>query len=120
HFVGAQENVPRLLCAMDVFALTSRTEGLPLVIPEAMASGLPVVSTAVGGIPSVIEEGKSGFLVPPADEDALRARFSALAEDRARADQVGARGREVALARYSAERMVRDYMALYAQVLEGS
>ena len=117
HLVGARKDVPRLLAALDVFVLSSRTEGLPLVIPEAMAMGLPVVSTAVGGIPTVIDEGKTGFLVPAGDAAALGAALARLASDRALADTCGRLGRETALARYSRERMVRDYLDLYEQVL---
>jgi sugar transferase (PEP-CTERM/EpsH1 system associated) len=117
HLVGARKDVPRLLAALDVFVLSSRTEGLPLVIPEAMAMGLPVVSTAVGGIPTVIDEGRTGFLVPAGDAAALGAALARLASDRALADTCGRLGRETALARYSRERMVRDYLDLYEQVL---
>ena len=82
-----------------------------------MATGLPVVSTAVGGIPDVVREGQTGFLVPAGDEPALRSRLEALAKDGETARRCGARAREVALSRYSAERMARDYMALYEKVL---
>jgi glycosyltransferase involved in cell wall biosynthesis len=85
-----------------------------------MAAGLPVVSTAVGGIPGVVAEGQTGFLVPSGDEGALRQRLTALASERALGEDCGRRAREVALARYSAERMVRDYMALYLDVLHRS
>jgi glycosyltransferase involved in cell wall biosynthesis len=117
HLVGARRDVPRLLSALDVFALSSKTEGLPLVIPEAMAAGLPIVSTAVGGIPNVVDEGETGWLVPAGDVGALRRRIAEVAADRALARQCGGRARQVALQRYSAERMARDYMALYASVL---
>lgn len=118
HVLGRRMDVARLLPAFDVFALSSKTEGLPLVVPEAMAAGLPVVSTAVGGIPSVVDEGETGHLTP-VDEAAFRAALDRLLADPARARQMGARAREVALARYSAERMCDDYMALYARALAG-
>jgi len=117
HWLGVRSDVPRLLSALDVFVLSSRTEGLPLVIPEAMAASLPVVSTSVGGIPGVIEDGVTGFLVPPGNEQALRLRLAELAKDRALAEDCGRKGRQVALERYSRERMVRDYMELYRRVL---
>lgn len=116
HLTGARRDVPRCLAALDVFALSSRTEGLPLVIPEAMATGLPVVSTAVGGIPGVLDEGATGFLVPAGDEATLRERLARLAEDRALADALGRRARAAALERYAAERMVRDYLEVYREV----
>ncbi len=112
QLVGARRDTARLYAAFDVFALSSRTEGLPLVLPEAMASGLPVVSTAVGGIPQVISA-EVGELVPPGDEGALGRSLSALAREPARAKALGERARNAALQKYSAERMVRDYFAIY-------
>jgi glycosyltransferase involved in cell wall biosynthesis len=117
HFTGARRDVSRVLAAFDVFALSSTTEGLPLVIPEAMAAALPIVSTSVGGIPDVIEEGKFGFLVPSGDAAALREKLLVLLNDRERAAWMGTLARSVALSRYSAGRMIKDYMELYSRVL---
>jgi glycosyltransferase involved in cell wall biosynthesis len=111
---GRRMDVPRLVHAFDVFALSSKTEGLPLVVPEAMAAGLPIVATAVGGLPSVIEEGKTGLLVP-VEEAALAAALARLEANRELAREMGVSGREAALTRYSHERMVDAYLALYAQ-----
>ena len=111
---GRRMDVPRLLPAFDLFALSSRTEGLPLVVPEAMSVGLPVVTTAVGGLPGVVDAGETGLLVP-VDEAALRGALRQLVEDRARTQRMGARAREVALHRYSADRMVDAYLDLYAR-----
>jgi glycosyltransferase involved in cell wall biosynthesis len=119
HLAGLRRDVPRVLAAFDVFALTSKLEGLPLVLPEAMAMRLPVVATAVGGVPSVVRDGETGYLVPADDgaEAVLRARLAALHADPATRRALGARGREVALADYSAERMAADYMAIYREAL---
>jgi glycosyltransferase involved in cell wall biosynthesis len=117
HLVGARRDVPEVLNALDVFALTSDTEGLPLVILEAMATGLPVVSTDVGGIPDVVDDGETGFLVHPGDERALRERLSALQADSGRTRALGENARSRAVSRFSAERMQRDYIALYERVL---
>jgi len=117
HLLGVRRDVPDVLNALDVFAMSSDTEGLPLVVLEAMATGLPVVSTSVGGIPNVIDEGKTGFLVPVDDEAALRARVAELGADPAASRAMGARARTAAVAQYSAERMQRDYLELYARVL---
>jgi glycosyltransferase involved in cell wall biosynthesis len=119
HLLGGRKDVPRVLAALDVFALSSRTEGLPLVLPEAMATGLPIVATAVGGIPDVIDEGETGFLVPSQDEAALRARLAELDADRERARTLGARARAVALERYSLARMSEAYLALYRRLRAG-
>jgi glycosyltransferase involved in cell wall biosynthesis len=111
---GRRMDVPRLVHAFDVFSLSSRSEGLPLVVPEAMAAGLPIVATAVGGLPSVVDDGETGLLVP-VDEQALAAALARLERDRDLARAMGARAREVALARYSHDRMVEAYLELYAQ-----
>ena len=100
--------------AFDVFALSSSTEGLPLVVLEAMAAGLPVASTAVGGLPTVVEHGVTGLLTP-VDAVALGVAIGELIDDPERAKEMGRRGRELALARYSSERMVDAYLALYDQ-----
>lgn len=109
---GRRMDVPRIIPAFDVFALSSKSEGLPLVVPEAMAAGLPIVTTAVGGLPSVVDEGKTGMLVP-VDEEALRRALKKLVDDRALAKQMGETARKTALERYSADRMVDAYLALY-------
>jgi glycosyltransferase involved in cell wall biosynthesis len=118
HFLGARGDVPRVLCALDAFALTSDSEGLPLAIPEAMATGLPVVATAVGGVPQVLADGETGYLVPAGAEELLRHRLAALRDDREAAAACGARARAVALVRYSSERMVDEYLALYRKAWE--
>ncbi|HMG55954.1 MAG TPA: glycosyltransferase [Kofleriaceae bacterium] len=109
---GRRMDVPRLIHAFDVFALSSASEGLPLVVPEAMAAGLPIVTTAVGGLPGVVTEGVTGRVVP-VDEAALAAALAGLEADRDRARAMGARARSVALARFSFDRMVDAYQALY-------
>jgi len=119
HFLGARGDVPDVLNALDAFVLTSNTEGLPLVVPEAMATGLPVVSTSVGGLPTVIDEGQTGFLVPPEDLEQLRNRMAMLQADPDLGRAVGSQARRAALVRFSAERMAREYMDLYERVLAG-
>lgn len=109
---GRRMDVPRVVHAFDVFALSSSTEGLPLVVPEAMAASLPIVATAVGGLPDVIDEGETGHLVP-VEETALRNAIAGLEQDRERARAMGMRGRVTALERYSHDRMVDEYLALY-------
>jgi glycosyltransferase involved in cell wall biosynthesis len=117
HLLGARGDVPDVLNALDVFVMSSSTEGLPLVVLEAMATGLPVISTRVGGIPDVLDEGQTGFLVPSEDEAALRDRIAQLHADPAGTRAAGAKARSVAVTRYSGERMQRDYLELYARVL---
>jgi glycosyltransferase involved in cell wall biosynthesis len=112
---GARGDVLRHLAALDVFVLSSRMEGMPLVVLEAMAAGLPVVATAVGGLRALIKDGETGFLIPSGDEEALRARLSALRSDPHSGREVGARGREQVSARHSRETMVARYLDLYVQ-----
>jgi glycosyltransferase involved in cell wall biosynthesis len=116
--LGERRDVPRLLAAFDAFALSSDSEGLPLVIVEAMASALPVVSTDVGGIGAVVVDGETGYLVPAANGGALGARLTALAAAPSLALRLGGEGRRRALARYSRERMVSDYFNVYERILK--
>jgi glycosyltransferase involved in cell wall biosynthesis len=109
---GRRTDVPALLSAFDVFALSSRTEGLPLVVPEAMASALPVVATAVGGLPGIVPK-EVGALVPHGDERALRAAVLELACDREQREGKGRAARAYAHERFSIDRMTRDYERLY-------
>ncbi len=109
---GARRDVPALLAAFDLFALSSRTEGLPLAVPEAMATGLPVVATAVGGLPSVVTR-DCGVLVPPGDANALGGAVDALARDPDRARAMGAAARRHALDHFSIDRMSDAYEAIY-------
>ncbi|HVY36607.1 MAG TPA: glycosyltransferase [Polyangia bacterium] len=110
---GLRDDVPDMLAALDVFVLSSRMEGLPLVVLEAMATGLPVVSTAVGGLPKLITDGENGFLVPAGDEPALRARLASLRADPAAARAVAARGQARVREHHSRDRMVSRYLDLY-------
>ncbi len=109
---GRRMDVPRVVQAFDVFALSSKSEGLPLVVPEAMAASLPVVATAVGGLPDVIEEAETGLLVP-VDQQSLTEALSSLVKNGEIAKTMGRAGRERALERYSYDRMVDQYMELY-------
>jgi glycosyltransferase involved in cell wall biosynthesis len=113
---GARDDVPRWIAALDVFVLSSQMEGLPLVALEAMAAGRPVVATAVGGLPNLIQDGVTGFLIPAGDEQAMRQRLAALRDDPATAAAVAARGQAHARAHHSREAMVRNYLELYGRV----
>jgi glycosyltransferase involved in cell wall biosynthesis len=109
---GYRSDVAAFFSAFDVFALSSRTEGLPLVVPEAMASGLPVVATRVGGLPGVVPDAV-GALVPPGDEEALRGALAAFVEDAESRAARGRAARDYAQARFSLDRMCADYEAIY-------
>jgi glycosyltransferase involved in cell wall biosynthesis len=108
--------VARLLAGFDGFALSSRTEGLPLALLEAMAVGLPIVATAVGGVPDVVRDGWSARLVPSGDEAALRQALDQLRRDPNAAAEMGRRARQESQ-RYSASTMTSRYLDLYHHCL---
>ncbi len=116
HLLGLRRDVPELLHTFDVFVMSSSREGLPRTLPQAMAAGLPIVATHVGGIPDAVAEGASGFLVPAGDVDALADRLARLAADPALRARLGAGG----LARveeFSVQTMVRRTEELYERLL---
>lgn len=113
HLPGARNDIPAVLSAFDLFVLSSSTEGLPLAVPEAMAAGLPVVSTSVGGLPTVVEDGRTGRLVPYGDEDALRSAIGELLRDETKRAAYGRAALEQARSRFSLDRVVSAYEALY-------
>jgi glycosyltransferase involved in cell wall biosynthesis len=117
HLLGHRDDVPELLRGADVFVLSSRWEGLPYSILEAMATGLPVVASAVGGVPELVEDGVTGRLVRPQDPGALAAALSELAASPDRGRALGAAGRVTARRRYSIEGMQGRYVALFDALL---
>ena len=117
HFAGRRLDVPALLPAFDTFALSSHTEGLPLVVLEAMACGLPIVSTAVGGIPRVAVREETALLTAPGDEAALSAALATLRAEPNRAIAMGRAGRERVAKRYSLSATAEAYEQLYQELL---
>lgn len=115
-FLGFRSDVPALYAAADVFVLSSRSEGLPMVLLEAMTAGLPVVATRVGGVPEAVPQA-AGVLVPPAEPDRLAEAMSALASDAHRRSAMGAAAREHALKQYGVERMAREYLDVFSRVV---
>jgi glycosyltransferase involved in cell wall biosynthesis len=99
------------------FALSSDEEGLGIVLLEAMASGLPVVSTACGGPESIVEHGRSGFLVPIADADALSKAMGRLVEQPALCHQMGLDARRAAVERFSIAATSRIFLEQYEKAL---
>ncbi len=115
-FAGERGDVPELLRSMDVFALASLGEGISNTILEAMATGLPVVATAVGGNPELVEDGVNGALVPRRDPAALAAAIGRYLDDAHLRAVHGKASRERAMERFSLERMCAAYTALYLQL----
>ena len=116
-FLGLRNDVPRLLAAADLFLLTSISEGIPLTLIEAMAGGLPVVATRVGGVGEVVEEGKTGLLAPAGDDDGLAGHFLRLAGAPGQAREMGRLGRARAEAFFSEGVMHDCYSELYRETL---
>jgi glycosyltransferase involved in cell wall biosynthesis len=116
RFVGWQSDMSSVYAAADVVALTSRNEGSPVSIIEAMAAGRAVVCTAVGGVPDVVRPG-TGVLVPPGDDAAFAGALAALLSDPARRAALGAAARRAVHPAYDASRLVDDMTQLYESLL---
>lgn len=114
---GARSDVPAILRGMDCFVLPSLSEGISNTILEAMGSSLPVVATRVGGNAELIEDGLSGRLVPPANSEALAQALTGYFRDPALARRHARTARRVAEDRFSLDRMVTDYSAVYEELL---
>lgn len=114
HFLGLRSDVPALLAQMSVYVNSSATEGISLAILEAMAARCPVVATAVGGTPLLVEDGASGRLIPPGSPEELARALEELLRQPARAADFGERGRETVAARFSFRSMMSQYDTLYA------
>ena len=117
RFAGEVHDVAARLAAADGFVLASTSEGMPVSVLEAMAAGLPVVASAVGGVPELVADGATGRLVAPADPAGLAAVLAELAEGRELRARLGAAGRERVLARHSLAVWRRAHLDLYAQLL---
>lgn len=119
NFLGKRRDVGRLLSVLDVFALASVTEGLPVALLEAMLAGVPVVATAVGGVPEVVRDGETGILAPPRDSAALAYGILCYATNPAMAREMAARARPEIAERFSAHRYAHELAALYRSLLNG-
>ena len=114
-FAGFRADVPRVLDALDVLALPSLYEGMPLTVIEASAMAKPVVATAVDGTPEVIREGRTGRLVPPRDPGALSRALRSVLRDSIGAEQMGRAGRDFVLNRFDLARQVDATARVYRE-----
>lgn len=117
HFAGYQSCPEQFLQVMDVFSLTSRSEGFPVSLLEAWRSGVPVACSSVGGIPRVVSEEADGLLFPSGDVMAAARAFSRLLDDREMSRKFGLAGQRKVRELYSLERMAADYERLYYDLL---
>jgi len=116
HFLGLRKDVSQILMGSDVFVLSSDYEGNPLALMEAMAAGLPIISTSVGGVPELVTEGKDGFLVAPSDELRFSDALNLLLVDPAKRRGMGAAARRSAEEKFDLPIMVQAYKHLYESV----
>jgi len=117
EFRGYMRNSFEALGQADVFVLPSRSEGCPIVILEAMAMGLPVVATAVGGSVELVRHDETGLLVPYGEPQLLAQALIGLVDDRKRARRMGKRGRELAMSTFHPSRFVERLQQLYQELL---
>ncbi len=117
RFLGLRMDVPNILASLDIFLLGSlEGEGVPQALLQAMAMELPVVATSVGGIPEVVVEGESGFVVPANDPKALCARLSILIQNPKLRRQMGRRGRQIVEESYSLDMMGQRVEQWYSKI----
>jgi glycosyltransferase involved in cell wall biosynthesis len=117
RFLGWRPDVDEIMGCFDIFVLPSLNEGMGRVLVEAMAAGLPLVASRVGGIPDLVKDGKNGLLVPPANASALAKAISVLLKDKAQRKRMGATGKKMCRP-YSTEAMVEQIDDLYRELLK--
>jgi len=116
-FLGWIDDIQAVLSRWDIFALPSLEEGFPIAALDAMAAGLPVVATKVGGVPELIEDGTTGWLVPPRDIESLASRLRVLVSDRELRVRMGAAGYARIRDHFSTAHMIENFERLYEELL---
>jgi L-malate glycosyltransferase len=116
HFTGHRADARHVMAAFDAYVSSSVFEGMSLTILEAMAAGLPVVATRVGGSPEIVVDGETGLLVPPGEPDVLAHALTELTADRARARAMGLAGRRRVCERFTLRTMINHYASAYSEL----
>jgi len=116
-FTGWRRDLARLYADLDVVALTSINEGTPVSLIEALAAGVPVVATAVGGVPDVVVEGETGYLVEAGDVEGMAEAIIELLRNPKKAREMGMAGRKAVYPKFSAQTLIANVEGLYAQLL---
>ncbi len=117
RFVGAKDDVIDWYAAADVMVLPSLSEGFPFAVLEALAMSCPVVATCVNGVPEIIEEGKTGVLVPPRNAQALEAAIRNVLRDPAWAARMAQAGKKEVFARFTVRKMVHDTVRVFEEAM---
>ncbi len=118
HFLGLRHDLPQLFSSFDIMVLPSLREGLPLVLLEAMASGVPIIATAVGSVPEVLQSSGAGVVVPPGDSTALKQAIESLLQSPETCEKMAQAGKRWATLHYSQEKMVQEYLAIINQCIQ--
>jgi glycosyltransferase involved in cell wall biosynthesis len=116
-FTGWRRDLPSIYADLDVLVVSSNNEGTPVSAIEAMAAGCPVVATRVGGLPDLIEDGETGYLVPPRDAVGLAANIVRLLRDRRMARSLGEAAQTAVARQFTVERLCHDVEDLYTELL---
>lgn len=117
--LGERRDIPTILAALDVFCLPSEMEGMPMTVFEAMAAALPVIASDAGGIPGMVDDGRTGLLVPARAVDPLAAALIDLAANPERAREMGRAGRLKLLSTFSLQNTLSAYEKCYLEAIEG-
>jgi glycosyltransferase involved in cell wall biosynthesis len=117
NLLGRREDMTSVYASLDVMVSSSRKEGMPMAVLEGMASGLALVATAVGEVPTVVEDGRTGILVPPGDAGQLSAAIIELLHNPEKRRRLGNAARHLIEEEYSATRMTADYLRVYQEAM---
>jgi glycosyltransferase involved in cell wall biosynthesis len=120
RFLGLREDIPSVLAALDVAVISSDYEGSPLSVMEYMEAALPVVATRVGGVPDIVVDGETGFLVPPRDPGAIAAAVTRLFAEPDLAKRMGEAGQRRRRAEFDLSATVRRVEQLYEELYAGT
>jgi glycosyltransferase involved in cell wall biosynthesis len=115
--LGNREDIPQLLSDFDIFLLSSKREGFPITLLEAMACGKPVIATEVGGIPEAVHDGENGLLVPPENPETLAKAILGLLQDRQLMEDIARRGRQTVEGSFSMRGMMQSYQELFLDMM---
>jgi glycosyltransferase involved in cell wall biosynthesis len=118
--LGRRDDMPSVYAALDVMVSSSRQEGLPMAILEGMASGRALIATAVGEVPTVVLDEKTGVVVPPENAELVAGAIAGLLRDPAKRARLGSAARQLIEDEYSAARMTADYLRVYDEAIAAS